>query len=45
MLTPEQIERLAQGREDDPFATLGVHPADQGFTACVMLPEALSVRA
>ena len=45
MLTPEQIDRVVEGREDDPFATLGVHPAAKGFTACVMLPEALSVSA
>ena len=45
MLTPEQIDRLIQGREDDPFATLGVHPAESGFTACVLLPEAVGVSA
>ncbi|PJG49376.1 1,4-alpha-glucan branching enzyme [Sphingobium sp. LB126] len=49
-LTPEQISRLLEGREDDPFATLGVHPADAsggkgGFTACLFLPEAVSVTA
>ena len=49
-LTPEQIARLLEGREDDPFATLGVHPAGAsegkgGFTACVLLPEAVSVTA
>lgn len=44
-LTPEQIARLLEGREDDPFATLGVHPAEKGFTACVLLPEAVSVTA
>ncbi|AEG48280.1 1,4-alpha-glucan-branching enzyme [Sphingobium chlorophenolicum L-1] len=44
-LTPEQIARLLEGREDDPFATLGVHPAGKGFTACVLLPEAVSVTA
>ena len=41
MLTPEQIDRLVEGRDADPFATLGVHPADPdsgktGFTACVL---------
>ncbi|HEX7876035.1 MAG TPA: alpha-amylase family glycosyl hydrolase, partial [Sphingobium sp.] len=45
MLTPDQIARLVDGREDDPFATLGVHKADKGFTACVLLPEAVSVTA
>ncbi|MDI1294374.1 MAG: 1,4-alpha-glucan branching protein GlgB, partial [bacterium] len=35
---------------DDPFATLGVHPArtadgKRGFTACVLLPEAIGVTA
>ncbi|KFG91186.1 1,4-alpha-glucan branching enzyme GlgB [Sphingobium herbicidovorans NBRC 16415] len=45
MLTPEKIARLLEGREDDPFATLGVHPADKGFTACVLLPEAMEVTA
>nr|WP_218036016.1 1,4-alpha-glucan branching protein GlgB [Sphingobium sp. 15-1] len=49
-MTPEQIARLLEGREDDPFATLGVHPAGAsegkgGFTACVLLPEAVSVTA
>ncbi len=48
--TPEQIDRLMQGREDDPFATLGVHPAGTssgqgGFTACAFLPDAVSVTA
>jgi len=42
---PEQIARLLEGREDDPFATLGVHPAAKGFTACVFLPDAVSVEA
>jgi 1,4-alpha-glucan branching enzyme len=44
-LTPEQIARLLEGREDDPFATLGVHPAEKGFTACVFLPDAVRVDA
>jgi 1,4-alpha-glucan branching enzyme len=43
MLTPQQIERLVTGREDDPFATLGVHPVEQGYAACAMLPDAQSV--
>ncbi|MEV4933704.1 1,4-alpha-glucan branching protein GlgB [Sphingobium sp. LSP13-1-1.1] len=42
---PEQIARLLEGREDDPFATLGVHPAAKGFTACVFLPDAVRVEA
>ncbi|MHA6767094.1 1,4-alpha-glucan branching protein GlgB [Sphingobium ummariense] len=45
MLTPEQIARLVEGREDDPFATLGVHPAGKGCTATVFLPEAVRVVA
>ena len=45
MLTPDQIDRVVTGREDDPFATLGVHPASKGFTACVMLPDATGVTA
>jgi 1,4-alpha-glucan branching enzyme len=44
-VTPEQIARLLEGREDDPFATLGVHPAEKGFTACVLLPDAVTVTA
>ena len=48
--TPEQIDRLVRGREDDPFALFGVHPADAfggkgGFTACVLLPDAVRVVA
>jgi 1,4-alpha-glucan branching enzyme len=45
VLTQEAIARLLEGREDDPFATFGVHPADKGFTACVLLPQAVSVTA
>jgi 1,4-alpha-glucan branching enzyme len=45
MLSAEQIDRLVNGLDDDPFATLGVHPAEKGFTACVFLPEAVSVVA
>ena len=37
MLTPEQIDRVVEGREDDPFATLGVHPAAKGFTALSLI--------
>nr|WP_245405630.1 1,4-alpha-glucan branching protein GlgB [Sphingobium sp. Sx8-8] len=44
-MTPEQIARLLEGREDDPFATLGVHSEEKGFTACVLLPEAVKVTA
>ncbi|MEJ7935615.1 1,4-alpha-glucan branching protein GlgB [Sphingobium sp. AN558] len=45
MLTPEQIDRLIEGRDDDPFASLGVHPAGKGFTACTLLPDAIGVTA
>ncbi|WP_022682645.1 1,4-alpha-glucan branching protein GlgB [Sphingobium bisphenolivorans] len=45
MLTSEQIARLLEGREDDPFATLGVHPANAGYSACVLLPGAARVEA
>ena len=45
MLTPERIDRLVRGQDDDPFATLGVHPAEKGFTACVLLPDAVRVEA
>ncbi|MEC3949713.1 1,4-alpha-glucan branching protein GlgB [Sphingobium sp. HWE2-09] len=45
MLTPEQIDRLVSGLDDDPFATLGVHPAGKDFTACVLMPEAVRVEA
>ncbi|WP_420143497.1 1,4-alpha-glucan branching protein GlgB [Sphingobium sp.] len=44
-LTSDQIERLVSGLDDDPFATLGVHPANKGFSACVLLPEAVTVEA
>jgi 1,4-alpha-glucan branching enzyme len=45
MLTTDRMERLVQGRDNDPFATLGVHPDGKGFTACVLLPEAIGVTA
>lgn len=45
MLTPDQVDRLVHGRDEDPFARLGVHPADKGFTACVLLPDAVDVTA
>lgn len=45
MLSSGQIARLVEGREDDPFAALGVHPDGKAFTACVLLPEAVSVTA
>ncbi len=50
MLTQDRMERLVQGQDADPFATLGVHPADDasgkdGFTACVLLPDAVGVTA
>ncbi len=44
-MTAAQIERLVQGQDDDPFATLGVHPDGKGFVACVLLPDAVSVTA
>ncbi len=43
MLTAERVNRLVEARDDDPFATLGVHPAKKGFTACVLLPGASRV--
>ncbi len=45
VLSVEQIERLVEGRDHDPFATLGVHPMDKGFSARVFLPDAVSVSA
>lgn len=45
MLTSEQVDRLIEGQEDDPFATLGVHPAGKGFTACALMPGAVAVTA
>ncbi|PZU58876.1 MAG: 1,4-alpha-glucan branching enzyme [Sphingobium sp.] len=47
MLTPDRIERLVQGYEDDPFALLGVHPGEggKGLVARVLLPEAETVTA
>ncbi|HEX7782869.1 MAG TPA: 1,4-alpha-glucan branching protein GlgB [Sphingobium sp.] len=45
MLSPDRIERLVQGFDDDPFALLGVHPDGKGFVARVLLPEAEAVTA
>ena len=45
MLTPEQIDRLVQGQEDDPFAALGVHPDGAGFSARLLMPDAVAVKA
>ncbi|QUT06664.1 1,4-alpha-glucan branching protein GlgB [Sphingobium phenoxybenzoativorans] len=45
MLSPDRIERLVQGFDDDPFALLGVHPDGKGLVARVMLPEAEAVTA
>ncbi len=45
MLSPDRIERLVQGFDDDPFALLGVHPDSKGFVARVLLPEAEAVTA
>ena len=43
---PELVDRLVRGSDNDPFATLGVHPAAEGgFTACVLLPDATGVAA
>lgn len=45
MLTPEQIARLVQGQEDDPFAALGIHPEGEGFSARLLMPDAVAVTA
>jgi 1,4-alpha-glucan branching enzyme len=45
VLSPDRIERLVQGFDDDPFALLGVHPDGKGFVARVLLPEAEAVTA
>jgi len=45
VLSPDRIERLVQGFDDDPFALLGVHPDSKGFVARVLLPEAEAVTA
>jgi 1,4-alpha-glucan branching enzyme len=45
VLSPDRIERLVQGFEDDPFALLGVHPEGKGLVARVLLPEAETVTA
>jgi 1,4-alpha-glucan branching enzyme len=45
VLSPDRVERLVQGFEDDPFALLGVHPEGKGFVARVLLPEAEAVTA
>ncbi|WP_419722977.1 1,4-alpha-glucan branching protein GlgB [Sphingobium aquiterrae] len=44
-LSPDLIERLVRGREDDPFAWLGVHPAGKGMVARALLPGAQQVTA
>ncbi len=45
VLSQDRIERLVEGREDDPFAVLGVHPDGKALVARVMLPDAESVSA
>ncbi|GLI99089.1 1,4-alpha-glucan branching protein GlgB [Sphingobium sp. BS19] len=45
MLTSDRIGALVTGREDDPFAVLGVHAADKGFLARCFLPDAVGVSA
>ena len=45
MADSAQFDRLVRGEDDDPFATLGVHPDGTGFVARVFLPDAVSVRA
>lgn len=45
MLNQDQIERLVLGREDDPFALLGVHRQGKGMIARVLVPEATSATA
>ncbi|MGK2909733.1 MAG: 1,4-alpha-glucan branching protein GlgB [Sphingobium sp.] len=45
MLTPEQAEALIEGRENDPFARLGVHADGAVFTARCFLPDAVAVCA
>jgi 1,4-alpha-glucan branching enzyme len=44
-LSPDLIERLVRGLEDDPFAWLGVHPDGKGLEARVLLPGAGRVTA
>ncbi|MET0248733.1 MAG: 1,4-alpha-glucan branching protein GlgB [Sphingobium sp.] len=44
-LSPQQVARLVEAREDDPFATLGLHEAGEGFTACLLMPGAAEVTA
>jgi 1,4-alpha-glucan branching enzyme len=45
VLSPDRVERLVQGLEDDPFACLGVHPVEGGLVARALLPDAQSVEA
>ncbi|MEJ7925296.1 1,4-alpha-glucan branching protein GlgB [Sphingobium sp. AN641] len=45
MLTSDRIATLVIGHDDDVFSALGVHPQGNGFSACVMLPDAQAVSA
>lgn len=45
MLTPERIERITTGLEDDPFSVLGVHAEGKALVARVFMPEAVAVEA
>lgn len=45
MADSAQYDRLVRGEDDDPFATLGVHPDGKAFIARAFLPDAVSVRA
>jgi len=44
-LAPAEITALVDGTHGDPFAALGVHPADKGFLARTFMPGAESVEA
>jgi 1,4-alpha-glucan branching enzyme len=45
MVAGDRMDRLVQGLDDDPFATLGVHPEGRGFSASVLLPGAEAIVA
>ncbi len=45
MLNQARIDALVAGREADPFAILGVHPAGKAFVARCFVPDAVAVRA
>ncbi|ATE65096.1 1,4-alpha-glucan branching protein GlgB [Rhizorhabdus dicambivorans] len=44
-LPPAEIAALARGTHGDPFAVLGVHPADKGLIARAFIPGAESAEA